>query len=101
MDEVVRIVRISIEQTDSGLFKATSEDLPGLLVTHRDIAAIRTDLPSIIKLVFQRRHNLDVEVREAMSQKCVGAGAPRLVPDWVAIPAHIAAASHGQGQHAH
>lgn len=89
MDELVRIVRISIDQTDSGLFKAWSEDLPGLLVTHREVAAITADLPDIIKMIFLRRYQMDVEVREAMPQKCVGS-APRLVPDWVAIPAHVA-----------
>lgn len=89
MEQIVRIVRIQMEQSETGLFKAWSEDLPGLLVTHRDLAAIKADLPNIIKIMFKRRHGLDVEVLEAMPQKCVDTS-PRVFPDWVAIPAHIA-----------
>ena len=86
---VTEIVRIDLAQTDSGLFVATSKDVPGLFVTHRDVAAIRSDMPTVIRAMYRRLYGLDVTVVEA--RHGADRGSPSAMPDWVALPAHIAA----------
>ena len=62
MSDAIRIVRVQIEESPSGLLVATSRDLPGMVVAHREFQRIVDDLPAVIKLIFKRRHGLDMEV---------------------------------------
>lgn len=87
MGEVIRIVRVTISQTESGLLTASSKQLPGLVMAHRDIKTIRADLPAAIKMILKRREGLDFDVREIAPEH----GETRIVPDFGAIPmAHAA-----------
>ena len=54
-------VEIIVEKDESGLFHATSADVLGLYVCHRDKEAIRADIPAVIEALCIS--NLGIEVR--------------------------------------
>jgi len=58
----IGFIRVMLEQSSTGLYIATSPDLSGVCVTHRDLQAILDDFPSIVKLWFKSNRKLDVEV---------------------------------------
>lgn len=60
--EDIRVIRIRIDRHQRGLFMATSPDISGLYLAHRDLNAILADIPNIVRLWFRRRYNLDVRV---------------------------------------
>lgn len=41
MGDVVQIIRVNLEEQDSGLFCASSPDLPGFVLVNRDVAKIK------------------------------------------------------------
>jgi hypothetical protein len=77
-------VRIEITRSESGLYVASSEDVKGLLISHRDRAAIEADIPNVLRVLLKRRYNQDVIVLRLEDDDD-----PNL-EDWVSIPAHIA-----------
>lgn len=89
--EMAEIVRIQLEKDESGLIFATSGDLPGLFLAHRDLSAMKTDIPNVIRLLYQRRYNVSVEIVEANAQS--EPDAPNLLGIWIAIPPHVIAAN--------
>ena len=84
----ITVVNVKIEESASGLFFATSEDLDGLCVAHRDLDKIKEDMPNIVRLLYKRRFDLDVKVFEASSPK--GDDAPNKLGAWAAITPHVA-----------
>jgi hypothetical protein len=87
MGDVVRIVRIDIHETESGILCATSSNIPGMVIMHRDMRRIRADLPVVIQKLLKRREGIEYEVREVAP----GKDDRRLIPDWAAIPTRKAA----------
>jgi hypothetical protein len=85
MGDIVKIIRVNLEQHDGGLICASSPDLPGMVLINRDLALIKADIPNVIRLIMKRKGFPDVEVREAISES---EKSPRVMPDWVAIPKH-------------
>jgi hypothetical protein len=83
----VELIRIRIERSADGLYCATSPDLTGICLTHRNIAAIYDDMPNVIRLWYKSNRGADVEVMQAPLP------AENDGFDWksVAIPAEIAA----------
>jgi hypothetical protein len=85
------IIRVVLERSESGLFSATSPDMAGVCVSHRDINAIHDDFPNIIKIWFKNHRKIDVDVfneplPEAWAQSSDGF-------EWktIALPAEVAA----------
>ena len=81
-----KIITITIEERETGNFRATSKDLPGFYMAHPDREAIIEDIPNVICAMFR-----------AEGQKVVVFLLPDSVdelpemPRFFACPAHIAA----------
>ena len=56
------LITVRFRQTDNGLVSATSEDLPGLVLTYRDREQIVQDLPEAIRTLYKVDYQEDVEV---------------------------------------
>ena len=56
------VIRVRIDRHRKGLYMASSPDIPGLHVAHRDLNAILADLPNVVRLWFKNTHKLDVRV---------------------------------------
>lgn len=69
MSEKAGYIAVRIAQSSSGLFTATSNDLPGVFVAHRDIDKIADDMPAIIQRWFKHHRGLDVTVLSGPLQK--------------------------------
>jgi len=66
----MRVVRVRVDRHKRGLFMATSPDISGIFLAHRDLNAILADIPNVIRLWFKRHHNLEVRVfQEAVWQE--------------------------------
>jgi hypothetical protein len=61
MKEDQKIIVVRIARDEAGLYFATSDDLEGVHVAHRDPYKIIDDLPNVIRLWYKRR-NKDVTV---------------------------------------
>lgn len=55
-------IRINVRRHADGLFMATSPDLAGVYVAHRDLTRILDDMPEIIKLWYRKTEKREVEV---------------------------------------
>jgi hypothetical protein len=77
------IVRIKIEEGKSGLFFATSPDLPGLLVEERTMDALEEAIPQVITNLLLEAYGTKVVVTQATDAD------PEFFP-WVVMPAAIA-----------
>ena len=53
MTERARIIHIRIEAGEEGLLYATSPEMPGLLVAEKDMDALMTEVPRVIKALFE------------------------------------------------
>jgi len=62
MSDTHGIITINVARSDTGLYTATSEELEGVFVAHRDLHAIVRDMPNIIQRWFKKRRNEDVTV---------------------------------------
>jgi hypothetical protein len=85
-ERAVEIIRVRIEEGESGLLYATSPDLSGFLAAAPDRDTLFKEIPQVIKAMFKVR-GMDVEalpVRQRHSESTRELG-------WAAIPAHIAA----------
>jgi hypothetical protein len=61
-DDDIGTIRVFVLRNRRGLFVATSPDIVGLNVTHRDVNAILADMPNIIRVWLKRTRGLDVRV---------------------------------------
>ena len=60
----VELVRVQIEESESGLYRVTSKDIPGLGFCHSDLDRILDDLPNVIALLYKHTHGREVKVVE-------------------------------------
>ncbi len=60
--QLSHLITVRFRKTAGGSVTATSEDLPGLFLTHLDRQQIIDDLPEAIQLLFKMNHNEDVVV---------------------------------------
>jgi len=56
------IIAIKVERSATGLFTATSDDLEGVYVAHRDLDKIIEDMPAIVEQWFKVRRKEDMTV---------------------------------------
>jgi hypothetical protein len=61
MNDVREIVVFKIRRGSDGLYTATSPDLSGVCVVHRDMARIIEDVPNIVRRWFERHRGMQVE----------------------------------------
>ena len=61
MNENCEIVVIKIRKGADGLFTATSSDLIGVCVVHRDKERIIEDIPNIVRLWYRRNRGVEIE----------------------------------------
>lgn len=83
------IVVLDIRRETSGLFIATSSQLDGVYLAHRNLDAILDDVPQVVKLWFKSNKNADVEVFCGPLTQYDGSAAVPMIP----IPAEIAASA--------
>jgi hypothetical protein len=87
-DDDIGVVRIRVQKSRRGLFMATSPDISGLYVAHRDLNAIFADMPNVIRAWFKRTRGMDVRVFQEQIEHDHGA----FNITALTMPAHIAAA---------
>jgi hypothetical protein len=68
MNEQCEIIVFKVRRESDGLFTATSPQLSGVFVAHRDLDRIIEDMPNIVRLWFKRHKNAIVEVFQGPSQ---------------------------------
>jgi hypothetical protein len=56
------VIVFRVHRESDGLYTATSPQLAGVFVSHRNMDSIVEDMPNIIRLWFRRHRNMDVEV---------------------------------------
>jgi len=86
------IISVRIEESQTGLFTATSEALPGVYVAHRDLQKILDDMPEVITRWFKNHRQQDVMVFRGPVQRrdhSLAMGA-------ITVPAEIAAIALGR-----
>jgi hypothetical protein len=81
------VIVFKVHREPDGLYTATSPQLAGVFVLHRDLNKIVEDMPNVIQLWFKRHRNAAVEVLT---------GRPSKVDDTISylvgtVPAEIAA----------
>lgn len=81
------IVIFNLKREDDGLYTATSPQLAGVCVVHRDRDRIVEDMPNIVRLWYRRHREMDVEVFWGQETEFNNSFS---IPT-VAIPAQIAA----------
>jgi hypothetical protein len=87
MSEAHGIITIEVKRGESGLFTATSDDLDGVFIAHRDLNAVIADMPNIVQRWFKKRRNQDVTVFNGPVTKLDGGVMIPAIP----VPAEIAA----------
>lgn len=87
MSETLDIITVDVARSDTGLFTATSADLEGVFVAHRDLQAIVRDMPNIVQRWFKKRRNQDVTVFNGPITPLDGGVRIPAIP----VPAEIAA----------
>jgi hypothetical protein len=65
MREYAEIVNIKIRKEPDGFFVATSVELPGLVLAHKDIRMVLQDVPTAIVALYKANFDIDAEVIEA------------------------------------
>ncbi len=55
------VVVIKIRHDEKGLYTATSPDLAGVCIVHRDKDRIIEDIPNIVRLWYRRNRGIEVE----------------------------------------
>lgn len=88
MQESVWAIDVQIEETDSGLFCATSVDLPGLLVAVSRLDDLGEALQEQIKMLVEAQTNKEVDVWPARR----GSARSGLFGLWAAVPHAVHAA---------
>jgi hypothetical protein len=81
------IVVLKVVQDRDGLYTATSPQLSGVFVAHRDLDKILDDVPNIMRLWFKRNKGTDIEVFKGPVHHSDGTQMISMVP----VPAEIAA----------
>ena len=84
------VIRLVIKKSPSGLYMATSEDLPRFLMADRDLGFIKANAPAAIKEMLEIIYKAPVQMIDGqLGQEAE----PDDTPVWVAIPAHVAQAA--------
>lgn len=61
----VEIIRVQIQQNGHGYFIATSKDLPGLYMAHRNLQSILDDVPAVLELIYKFQFKQKIKVMPA------------------------------------
>ena len=61
------VIVFKVHREPDGLYTATSPQLAGVFVAHRNLEKIVDDMPNIIQLWFKRHKNIAVEVLRGRS----------------------------------
>jgi hypothetical protein len=69
MDDKYGIVVFDVTEDAEGLFTATSPQLPGVCVVHRDLDRIIEDMPDIMRLWFRRNRGMEITVYKGPSKR--------------------------------
>ena len=87
------LINIDVDFREGEYFVLTSSQLPGLLLSGKDINALREDVPNVIKSLFSLNYKMDVDVRIACEESPMPIEEPfcqHTHNNWAAttIPAH-------------
>mgnify|MGYP001454608568 CR=1 FL=1 len=62
MDAGCEVIVFRVHREPNGLYTATSPQLAGIFVAHRDLDEIVDDMPNLVQLWFRRHRHIEVEV---------------------------------------
>jgi hypothetical protein len=62
MNAGCEVIVFRVHRETDGLYTATSPQLTGVFVSHRNLDSIVEDMPNIIRRWFRRHRNIEVEV---------------------------------------
>ncbi len=79
-----RVIEIRLEQTPEDWVVATSNDLPGLFISHPDRETVLSDIPETIKALYRAQYGLDVRV-------FLEARKDAELPPYIAVPVDLIA----------
>ena len=86
------VIKVDEELREGEFWVLTSEDLPGLLLSGRDLDALRADTPEVIKQLFKMNYDMDVSVHPVFDVQTIAKQvvepyrAPPMVPlVWSAV----------------
>lgn len=87
------LINVEADFREGEYFVLTSPQLPGLLLSGKDINALREDVPNVIKGLFSLNYKMDVDVRIACEESPTPIEKPfcrHTHNNWTAtpIPAH-------------
>lgn len=83
----IGIIAIKVQRSATGLFTATSDDLEGVYIAHRELDKIVEDLPAVVERWFKTRRKEDVTVFKGPVTPWDGGEKILAIP----VPAQIAA----------
>jgi hypothetical protein len=83
MGDRVDVISLNLDTYDSGLLCVTSPQLPEMVIVHRDLKAIKDDLHAVVRLIYRRRYNEEVQIREVTAR----GREVRIIPDLVVAKA--------------
>jgi len=92
MNDKCEIIVVEIKQDPDGLYAATSPQLAGVCVMHRDVGRIVNDIPNIIRLWFKSNRGIDIQVFSGPEQHFDDTLAIPHIP----VPVEIAAQAIGR-----
>jgi hypothetical protein len=92
MTQEDEIIVVKISRDDAGLYHASSAQLAGVFVSHRELDKIVDDMPEVIRQWYWRHRHMDVEVFQAKPHQTDREYAIAAM----AIPAKIAAEAIGR-----
>lgn len=61
--EYTCIINVKEHLKSSEFWELTSADLPGFYLGGKDLSALRSDIPTAIKLLFEKNYDIQVDVR--------------------------------------
>ena len=61
MEKDFEVIVFHVRRDQDGLYTATSPDLAGVCVVHRDRELIIDDMPNIVRLWYKRHRGIEVE----------------------------------------
>ncbi|MBM3569300.1 MAG: hypothetical protein FJX46_11185 [Alphaproteobacteria bacterium] len=85
MNEPMRraiLVRVNVAKQDDGVYVATSDELPEIVLAHNSLDFIRDEIPGVIRDIVLARYGFEPLVMEIDSPESRNLA----IPHWAAIP---------------
>ena len=82
MLDYAEMVSVKIKKGHDGFFVATSKEMPGLVLAHKDIQFVLQDIPLAIIALYKANYGIDAEVIQAFPASSAEVTLP---PTWMVM----------------